>query len=259
MVVLRKLLEIEAVSGEEDHVVDFLFPILEQLTDRVWIDAYGNLLAEKHCGYSNATVLLSAHMDTAGPLKANRRIKRDEDGIWYSDQGKLGADDRAGIFVILKLLETVDQTGFKGLVKVALTRDGKNGFLGSAEMDSVWLLDVDLCLVLDQKGKNDIVIANSDCAFCADVVGDFIQQAAAKVGLSWQQVKGGCSDTVNFVMHGVNAVNLSVGYYHEDTDDEYLKEEEMLDTVRVLQATFNMLDQMEFPLVPDCNKVYPGM
>ncbi|MGG3998734.1 hypothetical protein ABEV17_02905, partial [Anoxybacillus kestanbolensis] len=75
---------------------------LAPYVERITTDRYGNLLAQKKCKTGcGPTILLNAHLDTVAELEAGREIVKNGP-IWSSSKGILGADDRAGVAVLLK-------------------------------------------------------------------------------------------------------------------------------------------------------------
>ena len=234
---LIELLNIHGVSGKETSVRNYLKPILENLVDEVHVDSYGNLLGEKKCGNGEgATVLLSAHMDTVKGVLANRKLI-EKNGVISSSEGALGADDRAGITIILTVLENLNKLGFNGRIKVAFSREEEIGCVGAEKIDKNWYAGTDLAIVVDRKGNRDIV-AGCGMAFCSNSVGFFMEDVANMADMSdWKCVEGGISDAMTFSTNGINSVNLSAGYRNEHTSKEFVVLNDMKDTARlILQA-----------------------
>jgi putative aminopeptidase FrvX len=239
---LVRLLNIHGVSGDEANVRKYLKPILEYNMDTVEIDNYGNLLATKKVGDGNgATVLLSAHMDTVKGVLADRELI-EKNGVISSDKGALGADDRAGIAIILTVLENINKLGFDGTIKVAFSREEEIGCVGSGKIDPKWYEDVDLALVCDRRGSRDIVVG-CGMAFCSNEVGHFMEDVSKMADMDYKATEGGISDAMTFAEEGVNSVNLSVGYYNEHTAKEYVVISEMKDTVRLILQTIAIINQ----------------
>lgn len=254
---LLELLSIKAPSGEEKPVRDYLKPILEELMNKVFIDDYGNLLAEKVCGTGDGvTVLLSAHMDTvSGVLDDRTLIERD--GMITSSKGVLGADDRAGIAIILEVLRNVNNLkDFNGTIKVAFSCAEEIGCVGASKIDLSWYQDVNLAIVVDRRGNRDIVVGNSYMAFCSNEVGKFMEKVSALLEMDWKCVEGGTSDARVFAENGVNAVNLSAGYRNEHTSKEYVVLKDMENTVKIILQALAIINQFAdtFGEVPDANR-----
>ncbi|MDS7057211.1 M20/M25/M40 family metallo-hydrolase [Klebsiella pneumoniae] len=245
---LVELLNIHGVSGDEKAVRDYLLFELatEKLVDRCHIDDYGNLLAEKKCGNGKgATVLLSAHMDTVRGVRKDKKLVIENGEIHAvlpdGKRGILGADDRAGIAIVLTVLRNLEKVNFNGRIKVAFSREEEIGCVGSSRIREEWYEGTDLALVVDRQGSRDIVVGCGQ-PFCSDAVGDFLEGVAKIADLDFTCVEGGISDAVTFSEAGVNSVNLSAGYYNEHTDKEYVVISEMKDTVRLIMQTLGVIN-----------------
>jgi putative aminopeptidase FrvX len=238
-----ELLDIHGVSGDEGRVRDYLIKELAQTVDKIKVDNYGNLLAEKKFnGGKGSVVMLSSHMDTVRGVLNDRKVIKDNKGNIHSNKGALGADDRAGIAIILatykKLLKEND---FTGTVKFAFSREEEIGCVGSSKIDKNFYKDVDLAIVVDRRGNSDIV-GGCYSAFCSNAVGDFMEHVAKCNNLDFRMVEGGISDAVTFSENGINSVNISAGYYNEHTDKEYASIYDMEKSLDLLMGTFDMVN-----------------
>jgi hypothetical protein len=237
---LFELLTIEARSGEEAKVVTYLLPKLAKLVDRCFLDDAGNLLGELVVGTGEGcTIVLSAHMDTVSNIGKNREVLYNPvTNTFSSSEGILGADDRAGIAIILSVLRNLKRTGFNGKLKIAFCCSEEVGCVGSEDIDKAWYQDAALAIVVDRRGNRDIVTGcGSPLNFCSKEVADFFENVGAMIDQEWKAVGGGLSDAATFSSKGVNSVNLSAGYYNEHTSNEYVNIMECKDTIQfVLQS-----------------------
>jgi len=259
---LVELLNIHATSGNEKPVRDYLAMTLcrEKLVDTMHVDEYGNLLGQKTFGNGKgATVLLSAHMDTVTNVKLFKELIIENGSIRAQmPDGKgsaLGADDRAGIAIILTVLRNMDKVNFNGKVLVAFSREEEIGCVGASRIREEWYEGVDLAIVCDRRGSKDIVVGCWQ-AFCCDEVGNFMENVSELAGLDYMCVEGGISDACTFSEAGVNAINLSCGYYNEHTDKEYVVISEMKRTVKLIMQTFGVINDFchTFTEVPPQNQ-----
>lgn len=255
---IEELLNIYAPSGKETPVRNYLFPILSELMDHVKADGYSNLLGVKKCGTGQgATILLSAHMDTVSSTKADKKIINNN-GVYtaITATGKrtvLGADDRAGIAVVLMVLRNIPKS-FNGTIKVAFSREEEIGCVGASKISKKFYKDVDLAIICDRKGRRDIVTGCIN-AFCADNVGNFFEYVSDQAHMDYACVEGGVSDAVIFSNEGINSVNLSVGYYAEHTSNEILILKETQDTCKLIIKALELVDGFyrDFDEVPAYN------
>lgn len=257
---LVQLLNIQAPSGQEHKVVRYVKPVLKRLCEKVWLDNYGNLLAEKTVGDGKgATIILSAHMDSVNRLDKDRKVI-EENGTFYSTKGVLGADDRAGIAIILAVLRNIDKTGFEGKIKVAFSREEEIGCIGSGKIDEEWIKGSDLAIVVDRRGNKDIVVGNFAGAFCSTEVGKFFEDCSALQDMDWEACEGGISDACTFSELGVHSVNLSAGYMNEHTAEEYVVFNDMKKTVNLILQVLALVNDFAhtFGEVPQTNQWISG-
>ncbi len=103
---LIELVGIPSTSGHEEHIRSFLEHRLKQLGLTTQVDSAGNLIAT--LPGEGKPLLLNAHMDRVPPGLGHRPILRDD--VLYSDgTTNLGADDAAGIAIILEVLTHVTE------------------------------------------------------------------------------------------------------------------------------------------------------
>lgn len=219
---LEKLLSIPGASGKEGQIRKHVIEEIKPYVDKVAIDHYGNILATKRFG-DGPTVLLNAHLDTVEEISHDRKILKEEN-IWRSSEGILGADDRAGINVILATAKSVTEKNFKGTIKYIFTVEEEIGLVGAYEVNETFLWDVDMAFVIDRRGKGDIVTSKGGISpFCTERFGQKVARIAKQSGMTqWKTTTGGSSDTAIWASHGIQSVNLSAGYNFEHTDQEQL-------------------------------------
>ncbi len=103
---LIELVGIPSTSGHEEHIRSCLEQKLASLGLATQIDAVGNLIGT--LPGEGKPLMLNAHMDRVPPGLGHQPILRD--GILYSDGStNLGADDAAGIAIILEVLAQIAQ------------------------------------------------------------------------------------------------------------------------------------------------------
>ena len=134
----------------------------------------GNLVAvmEGTGGVSRPTVMLSAHMDRVIPGEGIEPVYED-DTVRSSGRTILGADDGAGLAIILEVLTVLSESGVShGPIEVVLTVAEERGLLGAKWLDKSQL-KADFGYVLDSVGRPTTVIvqAPSQVTFEARVKG----------------------------------------------------------------------------------------
>src|SRR5437764_8111540 len=101
---LIELVGIPSTSGHEEHIRSYLEQHLTVLGLTTQVDATGNLIGT--LAGEGKPLLLNAHMDRVPPGLGHEPVLRD--GVLYSDgTTNLGADDAAGIVIILEVVRRV--------------------------------------------------------------------------------------------------------------------------------------------------------
>ncbi|HLJ33810.1 MAG TPA: M20/M25/M40 family metallo-hydrolase [Ktedonobacteraceae bacterium] len=136
---LIELVGIPSTTGHEELVRAYLEQHLQRLGLSTQIDSIGNLIAT--LPGTGQPLLLNAHMDRVPPGLGHTPVLHD--GILYSDgKTNLGADDAAGIAIILELLTRIveEQLPHPPLI-VVFTVQEEAGLCGATTFDaSQWLV-----------------------------------------------------------------------------------------------------------------------
>ncbi len=134
---LVDIIRIPSKSGHEEYVRSYLERHLAQLGLTTLVDPAGNLIAT--LSGEGKPILLNAHMDRVAPGLGHEPILRD--GILYSDgYTNLGADDAAGITIILEVLRrTTEQNLPHPPLVILFTVQEETGLCGATGFDgSPW-------------------------------------------------------------------------------------------------------------------------
>lgn len=186
-------------------------------------------------------IALVAHMDTVFKTPVSDLYYDQRKGVLWSPQG-LGADDRAGIFAILKIL----QDGLRP--SVIFTTDEEEGGLGASALaeKECPIPNLKYMIELDRRGTNDCVFY--DC-YCPEFV-SYIEN------FGFCENWGSFSD-ISFLMPAWNicGVNLSVGYNDEHSYMETLHIAPLYDTIRKVKK---MLQTENIPIFKYDEIVFNG-
>lgn len=161
-------------------------------------------------------VMLVAHLDTVHknqPL--NIWLSLDKDKI-MAEEG-IGGDDRCGVYSILRVIKA----GYKPYV--LFTTDEEIGGIGASKFcDKYSSLPVNCFIELDRKGSNDCVRYDDENE---DLTNQFSKYGFKEAFGSFTDI---CilSDT-----YKISGVNLSVGYYNQHTNSEYVIMSELNNTI----------------------------
>lgn len=134
---LIELIGISSTSGHEEQVRHYLEQHLATLGLSTHIDDAGNLIATLAGSSTHEeTLLLNAHMDRVPPGLGHRPLLRD--GVLYSNgTTNLGADDAAGIVIILEVLRRIaEQKLPHPPLLIVFTVQEEAGMCGAGGFDS---------------------------------------------------------------------------------------------------------------------------
>lgn len=183
-------------------------------------------------------IALCAHMDTVFPKPpAETEIFYDrQKGVIWSPLG-LGADDRAGVFAIIQIIQ-------KGLrPHVIFTVDEELGCLGAAVLaqEKCPFPDLRYIIQLDRRGHDDCVFYDCDNPDFTKYVENF----------GFVENFGSFSDIYDLCPNwGVAGVNLSVGYINEHSTNEILFVGPLLNTIekvrKMLTQPIDQIPNFEF-------------
>jgi hypothetical protein len=192
-------------------------PLLEQRGFQ--LDHYGNYW----CSVGPSRTIFSAHLDTAADVETGPRevVHREKRGYVATDgRSILGADDKAGVCVVLAMVEAK----VPGLY--VLFADEEVGCLGSRwlawDMGDDVLSLFDRMIVFDRAGSHEVLNHLSGIKSCSS---EFARELCAKLTRQgktryWPSRDGGMSDALSFVWFIPEVTNIGVGYEFAHTGRE---------------------------------------
>ena len=195
---------------------------------------YNNMIITKEyiIAIGDIPIALVAHMDTVYKTPVSDLYYDQQKGVLWSPQG-IGGDDRAGIFAILKIL----QSGLRP--SIILTTGEEQGGVGACAIVEAYpqcpIPGLKYMIQLDRRGTNDCVFYDCYCPEFVDYVESF----------GFCERWGSFTD-ISFLMPqwDVVGVNLSVGYEDEHSLIETLHINPLFDTIRKVKK---MLVETEIP------------
>jgi hypothetical protein len=175
-------------------------------------DEFGNLFIK--IGVSD--VMFTSHLDTA--TKANTVVNHVFDGNIIKTDGKsiLGADDKAGVTIMLFMIENK----VPGLYYFFLGEEV--GCVGSRKVAGVQkvkkLEDINKVISFDRRGTDSIITFQSSARSCSDKFGEALAKEFNDIdkSFSYKTDKNGIlTDSIQFTSIYPECTNISVGYQHE--------------------------------------------
>jgi hypothetical protein len=200
--------------GHEDEVLQFL-PTLEK-------DEVGNYY--KIIG-ENPQTMFTSHLDTADRDQKNTKlysiIEHDEEYIVTDETTILGADDKAGVTILLYMMEH----NVPGLYYFFMGEE--RGGIGSNKLSAIfdkvsYLKNIKRCVSFDRRDYQSVITSQLGRRCCSDQFGKALCSEYNKSGLSLSLDPTGIyTDSASFIDDIGECTNISVGYFHEHTGSEY--------------------------------------
>lgn len=178
-------------------------------------------------------VMVVAHMDTVFTQPPTDIYYDKEKAVMWSPQG-LGADDRAGVFLIIKLIKA----GFRP--HILFTADEERGCLGATgfvALNKTPIADTKYIIQLDRCGT-------FDCVFYDCNNPDFVEYVES---FGFLEAIGSFSDISEICpAWKIAGVNLSVGYDREHTVTEVLRTNAMMSTFKKVCTMLKAIDKAPY-------------
>lgn len=197
----------EIYEMTQEELIDYIIDTLDKkgIQYKVFSD---NIWSITHIGAPTFV----AHMDTVAFTDSEYKMPVYEwNDILFKTNTILGADDRAGVNLILNHIEDIN---------FIFTVDEESGRLGAKDLTRSidFINDVDnTCgfIELDRKGDSDVLGAKH--GYCRT---DFVTEILEVLD-GHTDAKGVYTDIDEFIKYKPG-VNVSVGYYNAHSDSEYL-------------------------------------
>lgn len=215
---LMALYNIASPSGREKRMAEFITKELRRMEISYRKDRCGNIYAVK--GKRKSYPCVVAHMDEvhrrrtgtyAAHLVAESMI------VGYDHKHRrmtgIGADDKNGIWICLKCLESFDA------MKCVFFVQEENGCVGSRNADMDFFADCRFVIECDRRENSDIITTVNGAELCSM---EFLETVRPEK-YGYRPTNGLTTDVYALKARGlaVSCINLSCGYYEPHTDREY--------------------------------------
>lgn len=194
-----------------------LFPILLSTVDGLKEDKFGNLFIK----IGESDVMFTSHLDTA--TSANVKVNHVFDGDIIKTDGKsiLGADDKAGVTIMLYMIKN----NIPGLYYFFLGEEV--GCVGSKKLSSEHkeskIEGINKVISFDRRGTTSVISFQSSRRCASD---NFTKSLSAELNQADSDFKyqtddtGILTDSFQFISIYPECTNISVGYQSEHTFSE---------------------------------------
>ena len=253
---LNQLLTVSSRSGQEQAIAAFLRDYATARGYAVQTDPYHNVYMRK--GKPGVVPCAAAHIDTVHPPAKLKVMHRGGQVFGIDEQGQrcgIGADDKAGVYVCLDLLERLDN------LIVLLFAGEEIGCVGSRNAPAHWFSDIGYLIAFDCPSQS---LVSYTCGGVRLFANDapFIQTAAPvlkKYGLtSWQHHP--LTDVMVIRQRfPISCLNLSSGYYNWHRPDEFIVIDEMLAAIDAGKALITALGCRAYPFPVGANDQAPPL
>lgn len=239
---LFDLLEIPGETGREAAVRDYVKAELEKFKTECEcldfsVDGQGNILgsiipprsvangARRAGTLLHKKMMFVAHLDVVSEFSPSDKLVVRENMI-SREYGILGADDRAGVAIILNLIKEVGDIKECPPFKIVFTVGEEQGQYGAEAIDPEFFEDVSFGISLDRRNCKDIVFRSSSQEYSTLEFAEGVARISGRIFSAENKFvpcQGGVSDlSVWSDKNTLPCVNLSIGYDDEHTNNEYL-------------------------------------
>ncbi len=212
-----------------------------------YFDATGNLHMSNVKDKTHRTLFV-AHVDTVHHEDGINKIKM-TDTVWYAQGSQLGADDGAGVAMLMHLMHA----GVPG--HYVFTRGEECGGVGAKALadDDRFLRRFDRAVAFDRRGTTSVITHQGFGRCCSDV---FAEALSSQLMVHCDELMympddtGVYTDTAEFTGIIPECTNISIGYQREHSHEE-------AQSILHLQALAEACMQLqwdELPTVRDPNE-----
>lgn len=207
---LLTLYKFYSVHGTDDekNICDWLVERIKKIINAQDINRFGNTIWRFKEGNK---ILLSAHLDqvaTNGPavhfFKTEEGVIKAYNKDWQ--RTSLGADDKNGVWLILKMLEINPDIDF------IISEGEECGCIGiTAIKEHIKESTAEFAIVLDRKGNTDILKGGGGDVYCESLAYNLKNFLNKEAGNAYIVTTGSISDT-RVICKYIESVNLCVNY-----------------------------------------------
>ena len=212
------------------------------------MDDFGNLFIK----IGESDVMFTSHLDTA--TSAYTKVNHVIDGNIIKTDGTsiLGADDKAGVTVMLNMIEKQ----VPGLYYFFLGEEvGCVGSKKVAEKQKVEKIPyINKVISFDRRGTDSIITFQASSRCCSDKFGEELSKRLNEVESTFKYKNdptGVYTDSAQFVKIYPECTNISVGYYSEHT----FSERQDIEHLAKLAEACTKIDWNTLPVERDPSKV----
>jgi hypothetical protein len=236
-----------------DDFTDWLWEMLpDHLRDASYLDGAGNLHVDARITDYHRTLFV-AHVDTVHRDVGVNAVRK-TDTHWYADGSQLGADDGAGVALLMHMMHN-EVAGY-----YIFTQGEERGGIGAkylADHKQKLLAEFDRAIAFDRRGIDSVITHQGWGRCCSDEFGAMLCSELGKGNDNLMHLNddtGVYTDTAEFTGVIAECTNISVGYQFEHTEKEELNMvyfQQLADAVLVVDWDFLPVVRDPFEPEPD--------
>jgi hypothetical protein len=208
------------------RLTQFVYPykheheVLELIDFQLSQDTFGNyyyIIGEK------PTTMFTSHFDTVGYLKKKVNHIFDGDIIRTDGQTILGADDKAGVALMLNMMRNNVKGLYYFFIGEELGRVGSTCLSNQIE-ENPFVQNISKIISFDRKGVDSIITHQMGKRCTSDIFAKSLAKElnALESTFRYRLDDGGIfTDSFSFIDQISECTNISVGYYSQHTSNEY--------------------------------------
>jgi hypothetical protein len=217
---LFSLLQMKRPHGTEYQVADLILPSAPYAHVIHHVKAT-ELMCIQVDTCVNPTTMFTCHLDTVETERGYKQIEVSADNlVTTSGGGVLGADDAAGIALLVHMIEN----GVKG--RFMFFAGEERGGIGSRYMvqnHKELFTGINRAIAFDRKGCSDVIVSQTGEQGCSNEFGTALSLAlTTHTHYQFEPTTGIYTDTAEMFDLVPECTNVSVGYYNEHTKYESL-------------------------------------
>ena len=238
---LERLLSIKRPSGGigVEKALQLIGDVIGAAGEEWFRDEHDNII----CTTTPTGTLFSCHTDTMHRTEGRNRINVDDFGIvtawtterhqakvkpgmgFKSERDVLGADDGAGIYIMLRMIEEHIPGTYVFHANEEIGCVGSNAIAANPDypINGYHLGDFTHAIAFDRRGTSDFITNQLGTEMCsAEFRYELTSRLNINTALSYKPAIGLVTDTAMYADFIPECINMSVGYYDEHTCDERL-------------------------------------
>jgi hypothetical protein len=205
-------------------------------------DKWGNYFLK----IGESKTIFASHLDTACKDQVDVQHRIQGNIIKTDGKSVLGADDKAGVVVLLYLIEKK----IPGLYYFFIGEEVGCIGSGDASTDVEFFKNYDRIISFDRRGTDSVITYQSSLRCCSEGFAESLSKELNKRGLNFKPDNTGVyTDSAEFTSVIPECTNISVGYYKEHTYAEH----QDIEHLRKLCRAAAMVNWENLPTIRNIN------